>query len=593
MSEHETQPTHTPKRKSQDAETPPKEKTVTMTDPDIGEKVTVEHRSPAHMSLLSRRRKHKIEAGTAKPLGRKTKFAKTGLSVEDMWDKYRYWERRPSKLAEVTGGTGERHIFEAISNTIAKETGIEIHPRTIRRWYKANPIPAGHGGKAKRFKDTIEYTRFLKTARETAKEKTVRGYKRGIVFFEEYMREKYPSLVSDPDTWRPEHVIEFLKKLLVAGYTTNTLRNLLVGIRRFWEYGLRRGSHEMKRLTVRRDETAKTTPDEIDYFPTPQIKRMQDLVPVRDYAFEAIMPDGAKINKTLRSSPTHKLGYMLTIAIANSTGTRSGGLPTSSWFGERIIAKNIFEQAFKGAHGIVSIRLHNIQFIKLSDTDRIPEKLRGVEVARFTIHEKMGKTWKDIHLPPDVTKLMKKYLRQRLGFVPTTRSLRDYVEDKELAFERWRKEESLPALELAQKIKKAEIKHRAINLIGLQLLRKYKEILLFSDIKAQNLHTMIWVVIQRAEAQGKPITDQDDEPWTTKRLYKETHKFHLLRRSFVQNLINQGVPIELISYYGVGWEDLATLMKYYGKPSSRKKEAVFFSSICGEDTKEATWLKGV
>ena len=47
---------------------------------------------------------------------------------------------------------------------------------------------------------------------------------------------------------------------------------------------------------------------------------------------------------------------------------------------------------------------------------------------------------------------------------------------------------------------------------------------------------------------------------------------HIYRKSFAQNLLVNGITLEVISDMQVGWRDLSTLKKYYGTTPEELKE---------------------
>jgi len=541
----------------------------------------VEFQSREYWELVHKRRTYSHAQGTK--FGRKEKLAKLGYTREDLWGKYRYWEQRPRKLRELVGKTGAKAIYQAIAQTISKERRTTLSPKTVERWFKRNPIPTGFKQK-KKLKDTEQYQRFLKRIRGIKNQ-----YPQGVNSLYKWMKEKHPRRADDPTTWTVDDVTEWIQDMTNRGYSTNTLRGYMMGIRRFWELGLERPPTEIGKLHLGRPETQKKKPERIDFFTEREIKRMQSLVPAREYRLAEILSDGRKIERRLRSSPTQQIGYQLAMGIAADCGARSGGFPDTEWIGEKAKSPRLYEQLFKGCHGLISLRLEDIKFQKMGD--QAPPELRGKEIAVIRLHEKMGKVWNDIYLTPETTQLLKHYIRQKHGFEATNQSLDPIDKTSKVSQLRSQfeaKRRSLAQLyDAANSISDPAKRKKAIQRIGLQLLRQYRQCLLFPDMAAKDLHTLMYVVCHRAEKQGQPIKDQEGRPWTVERLAADPHKFHLLRKSFAQNLVHKGVPLELVSDYGVGWSDLSTLKDYYGRPSRERLRKVYFKCIIqGENWKE-------
>lgn len=95
----------------------------------------------------------------------------------------------------------------------------------------------------------------------------------------------------------------------------------------------------------------------------------------------------------------------------------------------------------------------------------------------------------------------------------------------------------------------------------------------------QDYRERIYAIIQFSLDIGDPILDQFKVPWTPERMREEKHVAHLFRKSFVQNLRREGLHLEQIADLGVGWDDLSTMRKYYGKTPESEIEEIWQTKL--------------
>ena len=135
-------------------------------------------------------------------------------------------------------------------------------------------------------------------------------------------------------------------------------------------------------------------------------------------------------------------------------------------------------------------------------------------------------------------------------------------------------------LDKALKAETQEEKEKIKDKLAKEMRKYYIERLLVFPNSEHLLNHLIWGLIGYANEIGEPILMGDNRTeWTTQRLQEIQHKHHLLRRSLAQNMVNQGVPMEVIAEYAVGWKDITTLRDYYGTIEEARKNKAFIDVV--------------
>jgi len=450
--------------------------------------------------------------------------------------------------------------------------------------------------------------------------------RRTVKAFWNYLKNtKGEDYANSPMEWTTDDVKEFIYWLYEKrGLKTNTLRSYVVHLRRFWDEGLKRrdlADLKLKDFKFKGVQvTELKTPDRILYFTPETLDRMVQLVPHKSYTIQyesdRITKSGKRsvIKRTLKiESEADRQMYQALIRFLANSGARTGDFANPKQIGERIeailktwhVPETIEELSgdviFNLNHGAVSVRLQDLEYTHITKQQllkmakdleltnpfeaqrlrNMAENMKQDAISYWSvkgIKEKMGIIWTNIMLSEKTSKELEEYLRARFNLDKSytgeklERFIINYVKNVRSEIDaiagRW-----LELYHIAQE-KPTDEQQKIYRQIGKEFLEYYKKTLLF-PIQPNDIHTLIYVLAQRgietnqpiylSVTKGKPI--KLDIP-TVKRM---EHKGHLFRKSFVQNLLNKGTPMEVVSEFNVGWEDLTTLKKFYGHlPMSRR-----------------------
>jgi len=500
------------------------------------------------------------------------------------------------------------------NNVILSENEV-ISERTIRNYIDEHNLLEKKKTTVSLFETDI-WKDFVEEKRRKVKPEYFSNIVNTVKSFYSFVKAQYgEDIANDPNQWTAEMVYQFIIDYLYKqkGLSQNTCRSYLIHIRRFWEEGLQRSDLAKLKLREFGKVTERQVPERILYFSTDTINRMIDLVPHKTFEFTFQKPDGSEIKKEFKiNSKADREMYKLLIRFMSSTGARTGKMASPKWIGKHI--EGILrtwrvpettedlkrDMLFNQAQGTVSVRLQDLQYIEL-DKKKIlkmakelepvqpleAERLRSIADALgdkigywsvLGIHEKMNKIWTHVMLSAKASEQLEKYLRERFNLPDeyTGRKLEDFIlqyvkevrKEVEMNKERW--------LEMYRKAQQKAPKERnkIYTKIGNEFLKLYRKTLLF-PISPQDIHDLVYVLAYRALEQGKPlylsVTKGRPIKLDMDTVYRLQHKGHLFRKSFVQNLLNKGIAMEIVSEFNVGWEDLTTLKLFYGHlPEGRR-----------------------
>lgn len=565
------------------------------------------------------------------------------ITKEAIWDKYLRVLKRKKKEESM------KDVYNKVVDWLIDNYGLDVDKkskwrwRTFKRWLDANPIPpeleAKRIGVFDRWKNFSNpelnplFKKFVEKARKSAKEKTVKGYIRGLKNFYDYLHDIYLESeeakkkghgkeILDPENWNAE----LIEKWIIYRYdvekkSSNTLRGYLIGVRRFLEYALGWNRTQLREIGVKMfgGRTEKKKPTEIRYFPYDEFEKMISYIPDKDYTFTV-----GKRKRTLNvKSEQDKAMYEALLRTLMCTGARRGSIVTIRGIESALHEddKVFLEDMFRKCHGIVSLRLD-----MLGINQRIPveelyydEKLRtmrkrtkyidGVWLIKRLVEKRKPEGWREIPLTEKTENALRKYLYLRFKANSDDElelKINNYFEEKkkelfelkdkamlligimkgtrsEIEYLQKYGEDNL--LKQALKAKTKEQKDNVKRYILRKIRDKYKELLVF-PISPDTIDTLIYACVDKAQRKAKEtsnknfaILDDRGNMWTVEKIYEIPHVTHLLRKSFAQNLIEQDVPMEIIASYGVGWEDLTTLFWYYGRIPPAKKNRIFVQYV--------------
>lgn len=467
-----------------------------------------------------------------------------------------------------------------------------------------------------------------KTFKENVKVEpgTLNDYRTYLGAFWEYMTKvkNKPNVYS----WTIEDARDFIYWIYdTQAYASG--RSFITPLRHFYVHCLGFDINEVyKKIAVKAFEkkyVKKPIAEDIHYWRPSEIDKMISYIPDKTITFEV-----AGKERKVKSSPYLKKMYTALLRLLACTGARQGSEPeTAEWFSilEAPNLENLKKRLFTEYSGSISIRL---QDLAINDSVKVLKEVKRdgkiykepVVVAKTwtikIINEKKGETWKNIPLTTRTVNALREYLIERLKqYNPHFQYIDDdsirieldkYIKEKEkelwLAKEkaslllkvlyerdvnaeneyrkRFTSKEDLELLEKIiekSKVDKKTVKTRWRGKIFSIIRNKYRELLLF-PLEPQDVANIIYACVWRAQKKaeeekkkGNPnykqyyILDEGDIEYTVDRLYNEPHVTHIFRKSFAQNLRNQGVPLEVVAGYGVGWKDLSTLYLYYAKPA--------------------------
>lgn len=432
-------------------------------------------------------------------------------------------------------------------------------------------------------------------------------------------------IANNPEEWTKKMVEDWLESLRGKGLAQNTCRSYLVGLRRFWEEGLNRPDISDLRLKAFGETVELQTPDRIEYFNQETLDRMVSLVPHKTMEIQFKRPDGkvAKRKLEIKSKADRKM-YQAIIRLMACTGARTGKIASPEWVGKNIegilntweVPETVREmnkdQIFRKNHGTVSIRLQDLQYVEIDKNEllRMAKELNNVQpleaerlrtiansmeqskIGYWTIlgiSEKMKKVWWHVMLSEKASERLEEYLRERFNLSEdyTGQKLEEFLIDYSKEVRRNIELNKARWLEMHNKAQTKDPKTRKkiYKKIGKEFLEEYQKILLF-PISENDIHSLIYILAYRALEQGKPlylsVTKGRPVKLDLDTVYKSAHKGHLFRKSFVQNLLNKGVPMEVVSEFNVGWFDLTTLKKFYGHMPEGRRIFTYLTAVRGE-----------
>lgn len=576
----------------------PPQKPVRVFDPILQKEIEVTTGTPEWTTYLRHVREYKAMQGKERAKGGRTPILqKLGISDEWLWKKYKkiyqqvkdkketyrriaelIRENYRDKLERILAKKNRKRLSQGKSKLTIDNL---VSPKTIERWFVKHPIPAENISK-KTLQETEEYQRFVEKMLERKKDvDTLDNYLNGVFALYDYLKEKYPQIADDSELWTAEHISKFISDKFDEGYSSNTLRGYLVGIRRFLALGVGWTSVDLEKISIESFGKAveKKKPESIDYFPAQYNDLIIENVPVTTYEVET--PSKGKNPTTIRKlvirSRKDRLMYQSILRTLMCIGARAGGYPTSTEIAQIVRAmdfRKAYDRAFHVFHGIVSLRLEDMFY---------DEKNKIWRIKR--IKEKMGHVWsqggRGIPLGKKASKTFEDYINARFGWRlhgrELERKIREYVEQKKKEFAQLHKEiqrelktitsDNMNALRVSQKRTRGQKDPilRKIQKLGNRWIKYYVENMLVYPVDATKISDCIYATFDNAIKNGTPILDQNGHPWTVERIFYEPHTTHLFRKSFAQNMLKRGMPIEVLSDYAVGWSDLSTLKDYYGK----------------------------
>jgi len=586
------------------------------------------YKSHEYMQLLAKKRQ----------LLRRAKLGKKGGQIE-AWRKYFKKEEDFVKfLTDITVtyykwykdhmGTTLKptQLAKKLAGEFYKETGEPVSERTMLRYIERYNLLGDIIEKEKAVVADLEQSEYYKKAVAKIMTSSEKPFKhisqlqtalfagkrqkntKGLGFYIWMLKFK-PEKAQHPMMWTQQDVREWLSWLKKRGIKQNTRTAYLVGLRLFWMYGLDRDEKKLKFKEFGERMVGRKTPEYITYFRNP--RRLFDYIPKRTTVVEFINEKGKTVKRTLEiNSKADYWKYKTILAVMLSIGSRTGDFPDvkhilnnfdSIEFSATIPVEQLAESdwLFKNCHGTVSIRLQDLTYIHKKV--KIPIQVlteKGVEQKHVereldtwmirAISEKKH-VWYTLYLTPTASKFLEKYLRLRFGLDDSytgkklERWLKDYVYKKVREGNKLLEQLRAEKQRIENEVKDLKKRRKELYKIVKTLMQWYKENMLLFGVNPNDINTLLYVIVDNARKSGNPIymrTSKGDEfEVTPELLYVYPHKGHLLRKTFAQQLYERGVPLEVISNYGVGWTDLTTLKQYYSHVPHHKLLYTYFSTV--------------